>query len=60
MVSRYQKLYLFALSPISSMRSFTWTPEDKGTQAGRQLKCHHTSPEVTGVMMFGAVLTAKI
>lgn len=60
MVSRYRELYLFALSPISSMRSFTWTPEDKGTQEGRQLKCHHTSPEVTGVMTLGPVLTAQI
>lgn len=55
MVNRYQELYLFALSPISSMRSFTWTLEDKGTQEGRQLKCHHTSPHVMGVMAFGSV-----
>lgn len=44
MVNRYQEPYLFALSPISSMRSFAWTLEDKGTQEGRQLKCHHASP----------------
>lgn len=65
MVNRYQEPYLFALSPISSMRSFTCTLEDKRTQESRQLKCHHTSPHVMGVMGFGstgisAVHTAKI
>ena len=64
MVNRYQEPYLFALSPISSMRSFAWTLEDKGTQEGRQLKCHHTSPHVLGVIAFRiygdfAVHTAK-
>lgn len=54
MVNRYQEPYLFALSPISCMRSFTWTLEDKGTQESRQLKCHHTSPHVKGVMGFGS------
>lgn len=52
MVNRYQEPYLFALSPISSMRSFAWTLEDKGTQEGRQLECHHTSPHILGVMPF--------
>lgn len=33
-VNRYQGPYLFTLSPISSMRSFTWTLENKGTQEG--------------------------
>lgn len=31
---RYQEPYLFALSSISSTRSFTWTLEDKGAQEG--------------------------
>ncbi len=52
MVNRYQEPYLFALSAISSMRSFTWTLEDKGTQEGRQLNCHRTSPPDRGVMGF--------
>lgn len=65
MVNRYQEPYLFELSPISSMRSFTWTLEDKGTQEGRQLNCHHTSPRVMGVMGYRiyrdfAVHTAKV
>lgn len=49
MANRYQEPYLFALSAISSMRSFTCTLEDKRTQEGRQLKCHHTSPHILGV-----------
>lgn len=49
MVNRYQEPYLFALSPISSIRSFAWALEEKGTQEGRQLEGHHTSTHILGV-----------
>lgn len=53
MVNRYQEPYLFALSPISSIRSFAWALEEKGTQEGRQLEGHHTSMHILGVITFG-------
>lgn len=52
MVNRYQESYLFALSSISSVRSFTWTGEDRDTRELTAQVSSYISTLVTGLMLF--------
>lgn len=51
MVNRYQESYLFALSSISSVRSFTWTREDGDTREPTAHLSSYISTLVTGLML---------
>lgn len=55
MVNRYQESYLFALSSISSMRSFTWTREDRDTRELTAQVSSYISTPVRGLMPFRSV-----
>lgn len=63
MVNRYQESYLFALSSISSIRSFTWTREDRDTRELTAQVSSYISTLVRGLMqicMDSVFLTAKM